>query len=75
VDSAFKDIFDDAHFIKALEGDVRIVSDLPESLLSAPRALKHFTSWASASYYEGVKELWKENKVAFFFQHYYYISS
>ncbi|GJM87826.1 hypothetical protein PR202_ga03820 [Eleusine coracana subsp. coracana] len=67
--STFKDIFDDTHFIKALEGDVRIVSDLSENLLSAPRARKHFTSWASASYYEEMKELWKDNKVLFFFQH------
>jgi hypothetical protein len=36
---------------------------------------KHFTAWASAGYYEEVNELWKENKAAFFFQHYYYIRS
>ncbi|TVU51284.1 hypothetical protein EJB05_02695, partial [Eragrostis curvula] len=61
--SKFKDIFDEPHFIKALEGDVHIVTDLPESLQSAPRARKHFTSWSSASYYEEVKELWKDHKV------------
>ncbi|KAG2623395.1 hypothetical protein PVAP13_3KG058600 [Panicum virgatum] len=61
--STFKDIFDQPHFIKALEGDVHIVGDLPESLQSAPRARKHFTSWSGASYYEEVKELWKNQKV------------
>ncbi|RLN30913.1 uncharacterized protein C2845_PM05G06910 [Panicum miliaceum] len=60
--STFKDIFDQPHFIKALEGDVHIVGDLPESLQSAPRARKHFTSWSGASYYEEVKELWKNQK-------------
>ncbi|CAD6341078.1 unnamed protein product [Miscanthus lutarioriparius] len=60
--STFKDIFDEPHFIKALEGDVHIVSDLPGSLQSAPRARKHFTSWSGASYYEEVKELWKNQK-------------
>ncbi|RCV35921.1 hypothetical protein SETIT_7G278300v2 [Setaria italica] len=61
--STFKDIFDQPHFIKALEGDVHIVDDLPESLESAPRTRKHFTSWSGASYYEEVKELWKNQKV------------
>ncbi|VAH49203.1 hypothetical protein VPH35_030057 [Triticum aestivum] len=61
--STFKDIFNEPGFIKALEGDVHIVSDLPESLQSAPRARKHFTSWSGASYYEDVKELWKDHKV------------
>ncbi|KAL6906195.1 hypothetical protein ACP4OV_003796 [Aristida adscensionis] len=61
--STFKDIFDESHFIQALEGDVHVVSDLPESLQSSPRARKHFTSWSSASYYEEVKELWKDHKV------------
>ncbi|RLM99656.1 uncharacterized protein C2845_PM06G12510 [Panicum miliaceum] len=61
--STFKDIFDQPHFIKALEGDVHVVDDLPESLQSAPRARKHFTSWSGASYYEEVKELWKNQKV------------
>nr|CAB3463290.1 unnamed protein product [Digitaria exilis] len=61
--STFKDIFDQPRFIKALEGDVHIVADLPESLQSAPRARKHFTSWSSASYYEEMKELWKNQKV------------
>ncbi|VAH33838.1 unnamed protein product [Triticum turgidum subsp. durum] len=60
--STFKDIFNEPGFIKALEGDVHIVSDLPESLQSAPRARKHFTSWSGASYYEDVKELWKDHK-------------
>ncbi|KAM0862077.1 hypothetical protein ACQ4PT_045476 [Festuca glaucescens] len=61
--STFKDIFNEPSFIKALEGDVHIVSDLPETLQSAVRARKHFTSWSGASYYEGAKELWKDHKV------------
>ena len=63
--STFNDIFNEPGFIKSLEGDVHIVSDLPESLQSAPRARKHFTSWSGASYYEDVKELWKDHKVVF----------
>ncbi|CAM0949954.1 unnamed protein product [Alopecurus aequalis] len=61
--STFKDIFNERGFIKALEGDVHIVSDLPVSLQSAARARKHFTSWSGSSYYEDVKELWKDHKV------------
>lgn len=61
--STFKDIFNEPRFVKALEGDVHIVSDLPESLQSAPRARKHFTSWSGASYYDEVKVLWKDHKV------------
>ncbi|KAL5206068.1 hypothetical protein ABZP36_034277 [Zizania latifolia] len=61
--STFKDIFNEPRFIKALEGDVGIASDLPQSLQSVPRARKHFTSWSGASYYEEVKQLWKDHKV------------
>uniref|UniRef100_A0A0E0MKG3 O-fucosyltransferase family protein n=1 Tax=Oryza punctata TaxID=4537 RepID=A0A0E0MKG3_ORYPU len=61
--STFKDIFNEPRFIKALEGDVSIVSDLPQSLQSVSRARKHFTSWSGASYYEEVKQLWKDHKV------------
>lgn len=61
--STFKDIFNEPRFIKALEGDVSIVNDLPQSLQSVPRARKHFTSWSGASYYEEVKQLWKDHKV------------
>uniref|UniRef100_A0A0E0J7L6 O-fucosyltransferase family protein n=1 Tax=Oryza nivara TaxID=4536 RepID=A0A0E0J7L6_ORYNI len=60
--STFKDIFNEPRFIKALEGDVSIVNDLPQSLQSVPRARKHFTSWSGASYYEEVKQLWKDHK-------------
>jgi hypothetical protein len=61
--STFKDIFNEPRFIKALEGDVSIVNDLPQSLQSVPRARKHFTSWSGANYYEEVKQLWKDHKV------------
>nr|XP_019708508.1 O-fucosyltransferase 38 isoform X3 [Elaeis guineensis] len=58
--STFADIFDELHFIKSLQGDVRIVQELPRELESAPRARKHFTSWSGVSYYEEMVRLWKE---------------
>lgn len=58
--STFSDIFDEAHFINSLEGDVRVVKELPKDLDSVPRARKHFTSWASMGYYEEMKVLWKD---------------
>lgn len=61
--STFSDIFDEAHFIKALEGDVHVVRALPKELESAPRARKHFSSWASVNYYEEVAHLWNEYQV------------
>ncbi|XP_042434757.1 O-fucosyltransferase 38-like isoform X1 [Zingiber officinale] len=61
--STFSDIFDESHFIKALENDVHIVSELPKEMESAPRARKHFTSWSSASYYEGMSQMWKDYEV------------
>ncbi|XP_073012920.1 O-fucosyltransferase 38 [Typha latifolia] len=61
--STFADIFDEPHFIKALQGDVRIVKELPKELESAPRARKHFTSWSGAGYYEEMAQLWKDYKV------------
>ncbi|KAH7671041.1 GDP-fucose protein O-fucosyltransferase protein [Dioscorea alata] len=61
--STFSDIFDENHFINALQGDIRIVRELPKELASLPRARKHFTSWASASYYEEVSHLFKDYKV------------
>ncbi|KAK8951614.1 hypothetical protein KSP39_PZI004532 [Platanthera zijinensis] len=62
--STFGDIFDVSHFIQSLQWDVRVVQQLPTKLESAPRARKHFTSWATASYYEELaKSLWKEYQV------------
>lgn len=61
--STFSDIFDESHFIKALENDVHIVSELPKEMESAPRVRKHFTSWSSASYYEGMSQMWKDYEV------------
>ncbi|MQL68958.1 hypothetical protein Taro_001227 [Colocasia esculenta] len=61
--STFADIFDETHFIKSLEGDVRIVKELPKEMESIPRARKHFSSWASMSYYEEMARLWKDYKV------------
>ncbi|XP_011097054.1 uncharacterized protein At1g04910 isoform X2 [Sesamum indicum] len=61
--STFSDIFDEVHFIKSLQQDVRIVKELPKELASLPRARKHFTSWAGLSYYEEMMELWKDHQV------------
>lgn len=61
--STFSDIFDENHFITTLQGDVRIVKELPKELESAPRARKHFTSWSSMSYYLEMTELWKNHQV------------
>uniref|UniRef100_A0A7N0TWL3 O-fucosyltransferase family protein n=1 Tax=Kalanchoe fedtschenkoi TaxID=63787 RepID=A0A7N0TWL3_KALFE len=61
--STFSDIFDEAHFIKSLERDIRVVKELPKDLDSVPRARKHFTSWASMGYYEEMKLLWKDFQV------------
>lgn len=62
--STFADIFDESYFIQSLQRDVHVVPKLPKELESAPRARKHFTSWASASYYEELAQsLWKEYQV------------
>lgn len=63
--STFSNIFDEPHFIKSLEKDVRIVKELPKELESVPRARKHFTSWAGLSYYEEMTELWKEYQASY----------
>lgn len=63
--STFSDIFDEPHFIKALEGDVHIVPELPKEMETAARYRKHFTSWSSASYYEEISLLLKDYQVAF----------
>ncbi|CAO2831067.1 unnamed protein product [Amaranthus hypochondriacus] len=61
--SAFGDIFDELHFIRSLQQDVRIVKELPRHLESVPRARKHFGSWSGMSYYENMTHLWKEYQV------------
>ncbi|XP_042001487.1 O-fucosyltransferase 38-like isoform X2 [Salvia splendens] len=61
--STFSNIFDESHFIKSLEKDVRIVKEIPKELESLPRARKHFTSWAGLGYYEEMTVLWKEYQV------------
>ncbi|CAI9108878.1 OLC1v1008579C1 [Oldenlandia corymbosa var. corymbosa] len=61
--STFADIFDETHFIMNLQTDVRIVKELPKELESVPRARKHFSSWASMSYYEEMTQLWKDYQV------------
>ncbi|XP_038707761.1 O-fucosyltransferase 38 isoform X2 [Tripterygium wilfordii] len=61
--STFSDIFDDRHFIETLQGDVRIVKQLPKELDSAPRARKHFTSWSGLGYYKDMMQLWDNYQV------------
>ncbi|CBI37547.3 O-fucosyltransferase 38 isoform X1 [Vitis vinifera] len=61
--STFADIFDELHFMTTLQGDVRIVKELPRQLESVPRARKHFTSWSSMGYYQEMTHLWEEYQV------------
>lgn len=61
--SVFGDIFDEDHFIRSLQRDVRIVKELPRQLESVPRARKHFGSWSGMSYYENMTQLWREHQV------------
>ncbi|KAJ8551568.1 hypothetical protein K7X08_021583 [Anisodus acutangulus] len=61
--STFSDIFDENHFIKTLQGDLRIIKELPKEIGSLPRARKHFTSWSGVGYYEEMTQLWKEHQV------------
>lgn len=63
--STFSNIFDEPHFIKSLQEDVRIVKEIPKELESLPRARKHFTSWASLGYYEEMAGLWKEYQASY----------
>lgn len=61
--STFSDIFDVLHFINSLQGDLRIVMELPKELESVPRARKHFTSWSGVGYYEEMTKFFKEYQV------------
>lgn len=60
--STFSDIFDENHFIKALQGDLIIIKELPKEVESLPRVRKHFTSWSGVGYYEEMAQLWKEHQ-------------
>ncbi|KAL8528925.1 hypothetical protein ACS0TY_006408 [Phlomoides rotata] len=61
--STFSNIFDELHFIKSLQEDVRILKEVPKEIESLPRARKHFTSWSGVGYYEEMTALWKEYQV------------
>lgn len=61
--STFSDIFNEHHFIKTLQSDVKIVKELPKELESIPHARKHFTSWSGFGYYEEIARLWKDYQV------------
>ncbi|XP_078434985.1 O-fucosyltransferase family protein isoform X2 [Wolffia australiana] len=61
--SSFGDIFDELHFIQSLEGDVRVIKELPKDSENSPRTRKHFSSWASFNYYQELSQLWEEYRV------------
>ncbi|XP_075510490.1 O-fucosyltransferase 38 isoform X1 [Primulina tabacum] len=61
--STFSDVFDELHFVNTLQQDVVIVKELPKELESVPRARKHFTSWSGVSYYEEMRQLWKDYQI------------
>lgn len=63
--STFSNIFDEFHFIKSLQGDVRILKEVPKEIESLPRARKHFTSWSGVGYYEEMTALWKEYQASY----------
>lgn len=63
--SLFSDVFDEPYFIKALEGDVRIIKELPKQLASVPRVRKHFTTWGSYEYYQELTALFKDSQVIY----------
>lgn len=61
--STFSDVFDELHFIRSLQGDVRIVKQLPKELEFLAHARKHFTSWSGMGYYEEMTQIWKDYQV------------
>lgn len=63
--SKFSDVFDELHFIRSLQGDVRIVKELPGELVSLPHARKHFTSWSGMGYFEEMKQIWKDHQACY----------
>ncbi|KAL3845774.1 hypothetical protein ACJIZ3_003177 [Penstemon smallii] len=62
--SNFSDVFDEDYFINSLVNDVRIIKKLPEEMVTATRAVKHFRSWSGVDYYEQeIASLWTEYQV------------
>ncbi|GKC78383.1 O-fucosyltransferase 7 isoform X3, partial [Tanacetum coccineum] len=60
----FSDVFDEDYFISSLANDVKIIKKLPEELLTATRAVKHFRSWSGIDYYEQeIASLWDDYQV------------
>ncbi|KAH7290848.1 hypothetical protein KP509_30G066400 [Ceratopteris richardii] len=69
--SDFKDIFDVDHFIKSLQGEVKIVKELPHKYLDRIRKDEIFSmppvSWSNESYYSSqILPLVKKHKVIHF---------
>ncbi|KAH9625932.1 hypothetical protein KSS87_022020 [Heliosperma pusillum] len=62
--SNFSDVFDQEYFISALANDVKVIEKLPNELLAAPHAVKHFKSWSGMSYYrKKIASTWAEFQV------------
>ena len=61
--SSFGDIFDELHFIKSLDRDVRVIRELPKEAEFSPRIRKHFSSWASMGYYQDMSHTLEDNQV------------
>uniref|UniRef100_A0A7C9A356 O-fucosyltransferase family protein n=2 Tax=Opuntia streptacantha TaxID=393608 RepID=A0A7C9A356_OPUST len=62
--SNFADVFDEDHFINSLANDIKVIKELPEELVTAPRAVKHFRSWSGLEYYQNeIASLWANYQV------------
>jgi hypothetical protein len=65
--SNFSDVFDEDHFINALENDVKVVKKLPKELAFAPKSVRYFRSWSGMDYYqEQIASMWVNNEVCLF---------
>lgn len=62
--SNFSDVFDEEYFIQSLANDIKIVKKLPKELAMATKAVKYFTSWSGAGYYQDeISRLWADYQV------------
>uniref|UniRef100_A0A2N9J0T7 O-fucosyltransferase family protein n=1 Tax=Fagus sylvatica TaxID=28930 RepID=A0A2N9J0T7_FAGSY len=62
--SNFSDVFDEDHFINALENDVKVVKKLPKELAFAPKSVRYFRSWSGMDYYqEQIASMWVNNEI------------
>ncbi|KAK8696652.1 hypothetical protein V6N13_001784 [Hibiscus sabdariffa] len=62
--SNFSDVFDEDHFIHALDNDVKVIKKLPKDMYSASKVVMHFRSWSGLEYYQDeIASLWGEYQV------------